>query len=406
MSFGVADPAPGHVPPGDGTPGDGTSSPGTSSPGTWSPGTSSPGASGPRSGGRGNGGAVDAAALADAGALADARALLAACPAVDLHIDTFIPTRLFGYDPEQTHRYPFRHLVGHVDLPRAAEGGLAGALWSITTNPFRSAAGRLQTLQRNLARLKAQTTASSRAAWVTNARAFDAAVAAGRHAVVPVVQGANALGTARSFGEAQATDITSATLVHLTSSELGETSTPLPWKRAFGPPGLSARGKELVQSMNAERVLVDLAHAAPTTFWDAVAVHDRQWPLLVTHTGVAGVYPHWRNIDDAQLKAVAATGGVVGVIYHPGFLGPPRAAKDGLELVLRHLAHIVDVIGEDSAALGSDWDGFISPPDALRDATTLPALVGGMLQRGWSAERVQKIVGRNFLRCLRAVRPG
>jgi membrane dipeptidase len=124
---------------------------------------------------------------------------------------------------------------------------------------------------------------------------------------------------------------------------------------------------------------------------------------------VAGVYPHWRNVDDAQLKAVADTGGVVGVIFHPGFLGPRGArsgAGAGMQLVLRHLSHVLDVLGEDFAALGSDWDGFISPPDELRDATTLPALVAEMLRRGWSAERVRKIVGDNFIRCLRAVRPG
>jgi membrane dipeptidase len=347
--------------------------------------------------------------VADPAALADARALLAGAAAVDLHVDTFIPTRLYGYDPEVEHRYPFRHLVGHVDLPRAAAGGLKAALWSITTNPARSAAGRRRTLQRNLARLRGQVQASSQAAWVTDARAFDAALAAGRHAVLPVVQGANCLGTARSFADAGAGDITSATLVHLTSSEIGETSTPLPWKPLWGPRGLTARGRELVASMNAERVLVDLAHAAPATFWDAVAVHDRQWPLLVTHTGVSGVYPHWRNVDDAQLKAVADTGGVVGVIFHPGFLGPRgarRGAGAGMQLVLRHLSHVVDVLGEDFAALGSDWDGFISPPDELRDATTLPALVAEMLRRGWSAGRVRKIVGDNFVRCLRAVRPG
>jgi membrane dipeptidase len=346
--------------------------------------------------------------VADEAALKDARSLLAGAAAVDLHVDTFIPTRLYGYDPEVEHRYPFRHLVGHVDLPRAAAGGLKGALWSITTNPARTAAGRRATLKKNLVRLQAQVEASSRSAWVTNARAFDAALAAGRHAVLPVVQGANCLGTARSFAEAGAADITSATLVHLTSSEIGETSTPLPWKPIVGPRGLTERGREVVESMNAERVLVDLAHAAPTTFWDAVAVHDRRWPLLVTHTGVSGVYRHWRNVDDAQLKAVADTGGVIGIIFHPGFLGAGAATRGplaGLQLVMRHLSHVVDVVGEDHAALGSDWDGFISPPDELRDATTLPTLVAEMLRRGWSAERVRKILGDNFLRCLRAVRP-
>jgi membrane dipeptidase len=311
----------------------------------------------------------------DVAALDDARALLQSTAAVDLHVDTFIPTRLYGYDVDQSHSYPFRHLVGHVDLPRAARGGLKGALWSITTNPLRTAPSRLKTLQKNLARLKALVTSSSQAAWAPDAAAFDEAITKGRHAVVPVVQGANCLGPSTSFAEAGAGDIAAATLVHLTSSDMGETSSPLPLKRVWGPAGLTRKGRELVARMNAERVLVDLAHASPTTFWDAVGVHDRSVPLVDTHTGLAGVHPHWRNIDDAQLKAIADTGGVVGVIYHPGFLGP----GEGLSQVVRHLAHIIDVVGDEFAALGSDWDGFISPPEALKDVTLLPSLVAEML---------------------------
>ena len=339
--------------------------------------------------------------ITDLAALADARALLATTAAVDLHLDTFIPTRLFGYDVDAAHTYPFRHLIGHVDLPRAAQGGLKGGLWSITTNPFRTSSSRLRTFGRNLARLRSLIEGSRHAAWVTTATGFDAAIAQGRHAVLPVVQGANCLGRMTSFAQAGGGDIVSATLVHLTSSNLGETSTPLPGKHVWGPRGLSAAGRALVESMNAERVLIDLAHAAPQTFWDAVDVADRSQPLLVTHTGVSGVFPHWRNIDDKQLKAVADSGGVVGIIFHPGFLGPGA----GLSAVVAHLAHVVDVVGEDHAALGSDWDGFISPPPELKDVTALPGLVAALLQRGWSAERVKKIVGENFLRCLRAVRP-
>ncbi len=331
----------------------------------------------------------------------EARALLQTTAAVDLHLDTFIPTRLFGYDFDATHAYPFRHLIGHVDLPRAARGGLKGGLWSITTNPFRSSSSRLRIFRHNVARLRALVEGSRQAAWVTTATAFAAAIDQGRHAVIPVVQGANCLGPLSSFREAGGADVVSATLVHLTSSNLGETSTPLPGKHRWGPRGLSARGHLLVESMNAEKVLIDLAHAAASTFWDVVAVHDRSQPLLVTHTGVSGVFPHWRNIDDAQLKAVAGTGGVIGVIFHPGFLGPGL----GLSAVVAHLAHIVDVVGEDHAALGSDWDGFITPPAELKDVTLLPGLVAAMLQRGWSVERVKKILGENFLRCLRAVRP-
>ena len=135
-------------------------------------------------------------------------------------------------------------------------------------------------------------------------------------------------------------------------------------------------------------------------------MHDHSQPLTVTHTGLSGVYAHWRNIDDAQLKAIADTGGTVCVIFHPGFLGPPAAAHDGIGLVMRHLAHIIDTVGEDHASLGSDWDGFIVPPDSLKDPLGLPLLVAEMQSRGYRPERIHKILGGNFVRCLRALRPG
>jgi hypothetical protein len=203
-----------------------------------------------------------------------------------------------------------------------------------------------------------------------------------------------------------ASDVVSVTLVHLLSSGYGETSTPLPLRRWLGPAGLSARGRALIEQLDADRVLLDLAHASIDTFWDAVSVHDRTLPLAITHTGVSGVHPHWRNVDDAQLKAVANTDGIVGVIFQPSFLGPKDSHDDGVALVMRHLAHIVAVVGEDHAALGSDWDGFIVPSPDLRDPLALPGLVVEMQARGWREERIKKILGGNFRRVLGALRPG
>ena len=343
--------------------------------------------------------------LADPGLRRDAVDLLSRAAAVDLHIDTFIATRLLGYDAAKRHQPPVRHFLGHVDRPRAREAGLKGALWSITTNPARPRRFRAATLKRNLDALRRQTAVDPEAAWVTNARAFDDAIAHRHHAVIPVVQGANALGQGTSFAEAGCGDVVSATLVHLTSSSLAETSTPLPGKRLWGPRGLTDRGRDVVASMNRERILVDLAHASSDTFWDTVAVADRSQPFAVTHTGVSAIHPHWRNIDDAQLKAVADVGGVVGVIFQPSFLGPRSEWHDSRSLVMRHLAHIIDVVGDDVAALGSDWDGFITPSADLRDVTCLPDLVAEMLARGMREERILKIVGGNFRRVLGALRP-
>ena len=113
--------------------------------------------------------------------------------------------------------------------------------------------------------------------------------------------------------------------------------------------------------------------------------------------------PHWRNVDDEQLRAVANTGGTVGVMYQSSFLGEPTWGGRA-EAVVRHLAHIVETVGEDFASLGSDWDGAILPPRDLKSPLELPRLVERMLRRGWNPERIQKILGGNFLRVVAAVR--
>ena len=191
--------------------------------------------------------------------------------------------------------------------------------------------------------------------------------------------------------------------MHLTSSEFGETSTPV--ANRFGPRGLTDRGRKLVHGLNARRIFVDLAHISPAAFADVVAVHDKTQPLINTHTGVSGVAPHWRNMSDGQLKQIAETGGVVGIIFERSYLrhaGGPRDAG----MVVEHMDHAIRVVGEDFVAVGTDYDGAITPPDGLEDGLALPRVVEAMLQRGWSEERVRKVLGDNFLRAFRMLRPG
>jgi membrane dipeptidase len=134
-------------------------------------------------------------------------------------------------------------------------------------------------------------------------------------------------------------------------------------------------------------------------------VHDRTQPLLATHTGVAGVRPHWRNLTDDQLKAIADTGGVVGIIFAEEFLRRSDGPRDG-GMIVEHLEHVIRVAGEDVPALGSDFDGMITPPPDVASAdTAYLRLVGLMLGRGWREERIRKVLGGNFLRALGMLRP-
>jgi membrane dipeptidase len=160
-----------------------------------------------------------------------------------------------------------------------------------------------------------------------------------------------------------------------------------------------------VAALNGARVLVDLAHISRPAFADALAVHDRSLPPIVSHTGVSAVCRSWRNLDDGQIRAIADRGGVVGIMYHRGFLGRP-AWRVGAEAVVRHLEHAIGVGGEAVAALGSDWDGMITTPRDMPTVTELPVLVQRMLERGFSDERVARILGANALRVLAEARPG
>jgi membrane dipeptidase len=188
--------------------------------------------------------------------------------------------------------------------------------------------------------------------------------------------------------------------MHLTDSFLGATSSPLGRSRGRG--GLTATGREMVDALNERRILVDLAHASRRTFFDALDALDAcrpALPPLVSHTGVSGVHPSWRNLDDEQIRAVADRGGVVGIMYHRGFLGRPFW-KVGAEVIVRHLEHTIAVGGEDVAALGSDWDGMIVTPRDMPTCLELPVLVDRMLARGWPEDRVRRVLGTNALRLI------
>ncbi len=322
---------------------------------------------------------------------------------IDLHLDTFIWSRVFGYDLTARHGHGAfgARFYGQADLPRLLEAGVTGAIWSITTNPLRTSRGRAAAFERNLDRLlRIFDSVGNRLALARSAAEYRAARSEGKHGAFIGVQGANALDHDLSaWSRIQDDAVTRVTLVHLTSSSLGSTSSPF----ALSDRGLTTRGRELVERLDAQRILVDLAHVSKKGFHDAVDAHDRTKPLIVTHTGVSGVYPHWRNLDDAQLVAIADSGGTVGVMYHTDFLA--RSTWRGrAAAVADHLEHIVKTVGEDHASLGSDWDGAITTPRDMPTCLELPRLVQLLLDRRFSPETIQKILGGNFLRTMASLR--
>jgi membrane dipeptidase len=327
------------------------------------------------------------------------------CESIDLHVDSYIWNRILGYDLRKRHGNgpTGARFLSMVDFPRVREAHLTGAIWVITTNPLRSPEARPGVFLENVRRLQGIfESVADDFQIVRNVREYKAAVAAGKHAAFLGIQGGNALDRDLDALDLIPDDlIVRVTIVHLSSSRIGVTSSPAAGARRGE--GLSSFGKDYVRRLDEKRILVDLAHINREGFYDAIAVHDRSLPLIVTHTGVTGVTKHWRNLDDEQLRSIADSGGTIGVMYQSSFLGD-SAWGGRSESVVRHVEHIVNTVGEDFASLGSDWDGAICPPRDLKSPLELPRLVEHMLRRNWSPARIQKILATNYLRVVEAIR--
>jgi membrane dipeptidase len=333
----------------------------------------------------------------------DAIDLYLASDVIDLHVDTFIWTRsLLGYDLTRRHGSGAlgARVYGQADIPRLREARVTGAIWVITTNPLRSTDGRARAFVRNIERLRAiLASCTDDVAVVRDASEYGRARAEGKHAAFIGIQGGSALDAEGALDLIPDRLVIRITLVHLYNTSLGSTSAP-----SGGDGGLTTSGKDYVRQLDARRIFVDLAHINRRGFFDAVEAHDRSIPLIVTHTGVAGVHPHWRNVDDEQLRAIADTGGTVGVMYHAPFLGD-GAAGTRASRVVDHIQHVLATVGDDFASLGSDWDGAITTPRDMPTCLELPRLVQIMLDRRVAEESIRKILGGNYLRALRMLRP-
>lgn len=159
--------------------------------------------------------------------------------------------------------------------------------------------------------------------------------------------------------------------------------------------GLTELGRKWVRAMEAKAMLIDLAHASPATLRDVTAIATK--PLIVSHTGVKGTCNNNRNLSDDQLRAVAKTGGVVGI----GLWDTATCGTDA-RATARAIRYAVGVIGTDHVALGSDFDGAVTTPF---DASGWPLITDALLQEGFSEQDIRKIMGENVVRVLMQVLP-
>ena len=336
--------------------------------------------------------------------LTEARAIHERHPSVDLHADPLLWARMVGYDLTKRHRnrLPGSSFFFHSDLPRWQEVNLRLAILGIVTLPSPTRAGYFRQAEETLRRAEAVVFRSKREfRLVKDEASFNDAVNGRCVGGLMSLEGAQPLeGKLDRLDDLGGRGLRAVGLAHFHRNE----ATSPGWgpggdRGPFSKPKLSAEGltdfgRELVARCNEKRLLIDLAHASRAGFMEAAKISER--PVFVSHTGVRGAHDHWRNIDDEQLRAVATSGGVVGIIFARMFVG-----GKGIDALVRHIEHVIDTIGEDHVALGSDFDGMIVPVRGLADIASLPNLTAALLERGHSEERIAALLGGNALRFIR-----
>ncbi len=176
-------------------------------------------------------------------------------------------------------------------------------------------------------------------------------------------------------------------LHHFFDNELGGSL------HGVGNQGLTDFGREVVAAVEARGLVLDLAHSSPAVAWDVLEMTNM--PVVVSHTGLHGFCPVKRNFEDEIMRAVAATGGVIGM----GYWGHVLCRDATPEAIAAMIAKAVDTVGADHVSLGSDFDGSVTTPF---DTSELPALTHALRAAGLDDTTIAKVMGGNMVRVLRA----
>ena len=336
--------------------------------------------------------------------------------------------------------------VGHSDLARLKKGGVdiqVFAVWvdpiAFEKKPFKRAKDMIDTLY-SIARRN-----SDKIAVVRNSAEIEKALAEGKICAVIGVEGGHAIENSIEKLEelyklgVRYLGLTWNNSTDWASSAFDETTNPDKVKVA----GLSDFGKKVVEKMNELGMIVDVSHLGEKAFWDVVKVTKK--PIIASHSSVYKLCPHYRNLKDEQIKAIAQTGGVVFVNFYAEYIDSTfntkrkkleekyksqfdsirvlyehdqnayrRARRQlmqkiaeelrpPLDVLIDHIDYIAKLVGVDHVGIGSDFDGISITPLEMDDVTFLPNITKKLLERGYSTDDVKKILGGNFLRVFKQV---
>ena len=167
--------------------------------------------------------------------------------------------------------------------------------------------------------------------------------------------------------------------------------------------GLSPLGREAVRLMNQLGIVVDIAHLSAKGIAEILRMTEA--PIMDSHAACAALCPHPRNLTDAQIKALAQNGGVLGVTYVTQFLRTD-ADKASIDDVVEHIVHIAELVGTEHIGLGSDFDGVLQPLPGLSCVGDVPKLADKLAHKGFHPAEIERIMGGNFKRLFEQVLHG
>jgi membrane dipeptidase len=338
----------------------------------------------------------------------------------DGHNDALL--RLAGKPPGDPRAFLERSETGHLDLPRAREGGFAGGMFALFVpskrkrqqKPDRTESGydvplpeppKLADAQRatlalaaNLFRIEAAS--NGRLKVVRGVRELRDCLANGTLAAVLHIEGAEAIDPELDMLEV---------LYHAGLRSIG-----IVWSRpnAFGHgvpfrypsspdigPGLTEAGERLVRACNRLGILIDVSHLNEKGFWDVVRISEH--PIVATHSNAHVLCPVSRNLTDDQLRAIRDSSGLVGVNFAVSFLRRDgnNHADTPLATIVEHVDYLIERLGVDGVGFGSDFDGA-TVPNELGDAAGLPRLIEALRQHHDEAT-LRKLCTENWLRVLK-----
>jgi len=360
---------------------------------------------------------------------------------VDLHCDVLLQI-LRGRD------FTTRSDWGHVDLPRLQESGVDVEFFALWPNPELYKPDRMFEQTLNLIALFTSTMNKShnQIELARSAQEINRLVNQGKIAACLGLEGGSALeNDLQKLEKLYTLGVRYLCLTWNDSPDWASSAQDEVSAAYQGVRGLSEFGKQVVLLMNKMGMMVDVSHSGEKTFWDVIQTSSK--PIIASHSCVYALAPHVRNLKDQQIKAIAQSGGMIGINFYAGYLDTNfdhrlarirqstsayldsiketygqniagyrkyqekyylnlcRNIRPDISLIVDHMEYIINLVGDDYVGLGSDFDGFSVPPRGLDDVSFLPELTRIMLERGFTRERIFKILGGNFMRVFNAVQP-